>query len=112
MPITQVQQTGTARCRGQSHSAVKQPRRTRRDSNCRNVAHNDGRQYFFQCGFPAPNRADADNAYTVRFSLTEDIDTNEPNDDAEDATVLDASLCGDSWTEWQEREGTLASPET
>ena len=63
--------------------------------------------YFLRVRSAAANRADADNAYTVRFSLTEDIDTNEPNDDAEDATVLDASLCGDSWTEWQEREGTF-----
>jgi hypothetical protein len=54
--------------------------------------------------------ADPQTAYSLQVTLGRDIDQNEPNDRAEEATALAQSGCGADWSDWLEMEGSVGAP--
>ncbi len=55
------------------------------------------------------SEADPAVTYTLTVDVAEEIDPNEPNDVPADATELAAVRCGDEWTGWIERQGTVGT---
>jgi hypothetical protein len=56
--------------------------------------------------------ADPDNSYVLTLDTVVDLDPNEPNPTAVDATPLGTEplVCGGTWSEWRTETGTIGAP--
>ncbi len=54
--------------------------------------------------------SDPEVAYRLQVDLGDELDVNEPNDRAAEASDLMGLTCGEAWSEWRAVEGSLAVP--